>query len=161
MDAQKRAELIEEYGRGYDNLLACLEEIPQEIWQFKPEPAEWSVHEIIIHLADSETNSALRARMLITQPGGSLMAYDQGLWAETLNYHSQNWELALEGLKWARETTCDLIKGLPEATWEHAVKHPEFEQPYTFDLWLEIYAAHIPGHIEQIKNNHEIWQDKQ
>ncbi|WP_345319967.1 hypothetical protein [Candidatus Villigracilis proximus] len=35
------------------------------------------VHEIIIHIADSETNAAARARKLIVEPGGMLMGYDQ------------------------------------------------------------------------------------
>jgi len=45
--------------------------------------AEWSVHEIIIHLADSETNAALRARKLAIEPNGMIMAHDQDYWQET------------------------------------------------------------------------------
>jgi hypothetical protein len=41
------------------------------------------------------------------------------------------------------------------------VIHPEHETPYTFDDWLDIYSAHIPGHIEQIMNNYRIWKDTQ
>ena len=41
------------------------------------------------------------------------------------------------------------------------VKHPEYDEPYTFEKWLNIYSAHIPGHIEQIKNNYKIWRDQQ
>jgi hypothetical protein len=161
MDKHKREQLIEEYGRGYDNLMACLDEIPQEMRQFKSEPKEWSVHEILVHLADSETNSALRARLLISQPGKTVMAYDQDLWAIDQDYHSQSWQDALTGLKWARTTTYALVKKQPEEVWSHAVVHPEFDTPYTLERWLEIYAAHVPGHIEQIKNNYKIWQERQ
>lgn len=81
MDKNERQKLIEEYGEGYQKLLACLDEIPKEIWQFKPAPEEWSVHEIIVHLADSESNSALRARRLIVEPNQPVMGYDPDLWA--------------------------------------------------------------------------------
>lgn len=161
MDKLERTNLIEQYGRGYQELLDCLDEIPKEMWQFKPEPKEWSVHEIIVHLADSETNSALRARLLISQPGKTIMAYDQDLWAIDQDYHSQSWQDALAGLKWSRTTTHALVRDLPEETWAHTVTHPEFEEPYSLELWLQIYAAHIPGHIEQIRNNHKIWQTRQ
>ena len=84
MNKQERNEKIELYGRGYDLLKATLAESPAEAWKFKPEPTEWSVHEIIIHFADSESNAALRARKLIVEPGGTLMGYDQDKWANEL-----------------------------------------------------------------------------
>ena len=121
--------------------------------KFKPEPKEWSVHEIIIHIADSETNSALRARKLIVEPGGTLMGYDQDKWATELNYHEHNLEDALEATRIARKTTYELLKRQPEEVFTHWIKHPEIEGEYTFDKWVDIYSRHIPGHIEQIKKN--------
>ena len=58
MDPKIRDENIELYGRGFDLLMAALAEVPQEAMNFKPEPKEWSVHEILIHLADSEAIAA-------------------------------------------------------------------------------------------------------
>jgi hypothetical protein len=141
------------YGRGYDLLTQTLKDIPREIWTFKPEPKEWSVHEVIIHIADSESNAALRARKLIVEPGGAIMAYDQALWADVLNYHEHSIEDALEVTRLARKTTYELLKEQPDEVFSHSVTHPEYEAPYTFEKWLEIYPAHIPGHIEQIKEN--------
>ena len=158
MDKAERSQLIEEYGQGYAKLVACLDEIPAEMWLYKPAPQEWSVHEILIHLADSETNSYLRARRLVAEPGQSLMAYDQDVWANTLDYHSQSWEDALAVLKGVRKMTYDFIKTLPDNVWDNAVVHPEYEQPYTISMWLEIYTAHIPGHIQQIRDNYKHWQ---
>ena len=62
MNQQERNEKIELYGRGYDLLTAALADIPRQAWLFKPDPKEWSVYEVLIHLADSESNAALRAR---------------------------------------------------------------------------------------------------
>ena len=67
MDKAERKALIEKYGRAYGDFIAGLKEIPKEMWQFKPAPKEWSVHEVIVHLADSETNSYLRARRMIAE----------------------------------------------------------------------------------------------
>lgn len=161
MNAAERNEKIELYGNGFNMLVAVLKDIPREMWQFKPEPNEWSIHEVIIHLADSETNAALRARMLIVEPGGTLMGYDQDAWANTLNYHEQDLQDALEILHFARKTTYELLKKQPDEVFEHIVIHPEYKEPYTFDNWLDIYSAHIPGHIEQIMNNYKIWKDTQ
>ncbi|MBI3159592.1 MAG: DinB family protein [Chloroflexi bacterium] len=160
MDKQERDALIEEYGAGYRKLKACLDSLPREMWQFKPASTEWSVHEIIVHLADSESNSALRARRLIVEPGQSVMAYDQDVWANGLNYHDQNWEDALETVRLVRKSTYELLKMQPDEVWTHAAVHPEFSDPYTFERWLKIYAAHIPGHIDQMRGNEKVWKEQ-
>ena len=161
MNTEVRNEKIELYGKGYEMLLQTLKDIPREMWKFKPEPKEWSIHEVLIHLADSESNGALRARKLIVEPGGTLMGYDQDKWAIALDYHDQNYEDTLEIVRLVRKTTYELLKKQPDEVFEHSVKHPEYEEPYTFEQWLHIYPEHIPGHIEQIKNNYRIWRDQQ
>jgi hypothetical protein len=153
MTTDERNEKLELYGRGFDLLMAALAEVPREAMKFKPEPKEWSVHEIVIHLADSESNSALRARKLIVEPGGTLMGYDQDQWAIQLNYHEQSVDDALEVLRLARKTTYELLKRQSDKVFTHSIVHPEMNEPYTFDKWLNIYSHHIPGHIEQIKGN--------
>ncbi len=160
MDAQERAAKIELYGKGYDLLIEALNDIPREMWTFRPEPKEWSVHEVLVHLADSESNAALRARKLIVEPGGTLMGYDQDKWAVELDYHDQSYEDALETVRLVRKTTYALLKKQPEEVFEHSVKHAEYDEPYTFEQWLNIYSAHIPGHIEQIRNNYKTWRDR-
>ena len=159
MHAKERNEKLELYGRGYDLLKAALAQVPAEAMLFKPEPKEWSVHEVIIHIADSETNAALRARKLIVEPGGTLMGYDQDKWAVELNYHEHDLEDALEATRIARKTTYRLLKTVSEEIFNtHWIKHPEMEGQYTFDKWIDIYSRHIPGHIEQIQNNVALWK---
>jgi len=161
MNSTERNEKIELYGKGFDMLVHVLQDVPSEIWQIKPAPNEWSIHEVIVHLADSESNAALRARMLIVEPGGTVMGYDQDQWVDTLNYHEHDLEDALEVVRLARKTTYALLKKQPDEIFEHIVMHPEYNKPYTFENWLNIYSAHIPGHIEQIMNNYKIWRDQQ
>ena len=115
---------------------------------------------MLVHLADSESNAALRARKLIVEPGGTLMGYDQDKWTVELNYHDQSYEDSLEIVKLVRKTTYELLKKQPDKVFNHWVKHPEYEEPYTFDDWINIYSAHIPGHIEQIRNNYKTWRDR-
>jgi hypothetical protein len=161
MNKQEREEKIELYGRGYELLVETLKDVPRQAWLFKPEPKEWSIYEVLIHLADSESNGALRARKLIVEPGGTLMGYDQDTWAQELDYHEQSYEDALELVRLVRKSTYQLLKKQPDEVFAHSVKHPEYEEPYTFEQWIDIYSAHIPGHIEQIRNNYQLWRDTQ
>jgi len=159
MDAHERESKIDLYGKGYDLLIETLKDIPREMWKFKPEPQEWSVHEVLVHLADSESNAALRARKLIVEPRGTLMGYNQDKWTVELDYHEQSYEDSLEIVRLVRKTTYELLKKQPSDVFDHWVRHPEYEEPYTFENWLNIYSAHIPGHIDQIRNNYKIWRD--
>jgi hypothetical protein len=88
------------------------------------------------------------------------MGYDQDKWANELDYHDQSYEDALEIVRLVRKTTYELLKKQPEEVFEHWVKHPEYEEPYTFEQWIDIYSAHIPDHVEQIRNNYKIWRDR-
>jgi len=160
MDAVERGMKIEEYGRGYDELATALASIPREAWSFKPSTEDWSVHEIIVHMGDSESMAALRIRKLIVEPGTTLMAYEEARWAAALDYQGQNADDSLLIVKLARQTTYRLLKSLPAAVFSQSVTHPESQDPYTFDTWLGIYARHIPNHVEQMKKAYEAWKKK-
>ena len=160
MDKSERNQLIEIYKTSFSEFETALDKIPQEMWTFKPEPKEWSVHEIIVHLADSETNSYIRARRLIADPGEMLMAYDQDHWAIALDYHSQDWQIALETSRLVRQSSYELIKDLPENVWAHSAKHPEHDENFQFEQWLRIYAKPPLAHRDQVLANHSIWKNQ-
>lgn len=161
MDKAERKELIESYGRAFDDFVAALNVIPKEAWQFKPAPKEWSVHQVIVHLADSETNAYVRARRIAAEPSGTLMAYDQDVWAEKLDYHAANTDDALELTRLVRKLTYELLIRLPDEVWEHTAVHAEYKEPYTFEKWLRIYTNHPRNHAEQISENYRLWKEQQ
>src|SRR5512146_1522320 len=113
MDQSERNQKIEAYGRGYDLLSAELAKTSREAWDFKPSSEDWSVHEILVHMADSESMAALRVRKLIVEPGSTLMGYDEAKWADALAYQKQDTEDALQIIRIARQTTYRLLKTLP------------------------------------------------
>src|ERR1700690_556879 len=122
MNQDERNQKVEEYGRGFDLFNATLNQIPHEAWEFKPAPNEWSIHETIIHMADSESMGALRARKLIAEPGSTLMPYGDAIWARELNYELQSVDEALEFFRLARLTTYHLIKTVPERVFANSVE---------------------------------------
>lgn len=158
MNAEERNEKIELYGRGYDLLMAALDKVPQEAMHFKPEQKEWSLHEVIIHLADSESIAAQQARMIVAEPGKAVMAYDPDAWADNLHYHDANADEALELLKLARAFTYRWLKSLPDDAFSLSAEYPGDKEPYKLDDLVSIYAGHIPDHIEQIENNVKLWE---
>ena len=157
MTHTERLAKIESYGSAHDLLVEALRRFPREMWKFKPAPDRWSVHEIVVHIADSEANSYVRCRRFIAEPGQAAMPYDQDVWTSKLRYHEQSTDDYLELFKWLRKASYDLIKTLPEPAWQAKLTHPEHND-YSFDRWLDIYERHIPGHIAQMQKNYEAWK---
>jgi hypothetical protein len=154
---ERRRAMIESYGAAYDELVAALDTFPREMWQFKPAPHEWSVHEQIVHLADSEANSYVRVRHGIAEPTSRVAGYDQDVWAVALAYHDQSTEDALELFKWLRRMSYNLIRTLPDEIWTNTIEHPE-NGTMSLDDWLVIYEAHVRGHITQMQGVYEAWR---
>ena len=154
--AELRARKIESYGNAHGVLVDALNRFPQEMWRFKDDHGSWNIHEIVIHIADSEANSYIRCRRIIAEPDVPLSPYDENQWADSLRYHEQSTEDALELFRWLRRKSYLLVKSLPEAFWSNTAYHPE-NGNMTLDDWLDVYERHVPEHIQQMSENYEAW----
>jgi hypothetical protein len=99
MNANARAQTIRSYGNAHALLVEALQQFPHTMWHFKPAPDQWSIHEILIHITDSEANGYIRCRRCIAEPGQTVMAYNEHQWATVLHYESQPVEEALDLFK--------------------------------------------------------------
>ncbi len=146
---ERRAK-IASYGRSYNDLIEALKEAPPEMWKYKPTPKDWSVHEILIHLGDSEANSIMRFRKPVAEPGSTLMVYNQDGFANTLHYHNLSTDNALALLKGVRTSNLELLQTLPDAVFANTAEHPA-NGTMSLDDILVMYEAHLVGHIRQIR----------
>ena len=153
--AERHAKIVA-YGEAYDLLSGALKQFPKDMWQYKPGPDRWSIHEIIVHLADSEANSYIRCRRFIAERGSRVMGYDENRWGNSLNYHGQKPEDALELFRLLRRMSYFLIKDLPDAVWSHTVDHSE-NGIMSMDDWLGIYTDHVAQHLQQMRATHAAW----
>jgi len=157
MDRVERARKIEVYGNAYQELVEGLKEFPREMWGYRSTVDPWTIHEIVVHITDSEANSFVRGRRFIAEPGRDVMAYDENGWATALDYMSQSPDDAVELFRWLRGNTYKLIKTLPESAWSNTVYHPE-NGTMTMDDWLDVYEAHVRDHLEQMRRIYEEWK---
>ncbi len=158
MTNPERQKKIDAYGQAYDLLKKAMDRFPKESWYYRPGPDRWTIHEIIIHITDSEANSYVRCRRFIAEPGKDLMAYDENQWATDLNYAEQNTEVSLELFRWLRKSSFDLIQTVPEDVWSHEAYHPE-NGTMTMDDWLDTYESHVRDHVAQMEDVYQHWKD--
>lgn len=150
MQPEKKRELIEQYAAGVGEVEAALDGFAPEMLTAKLLPGKWSAAEIVHHLADSETNSALRLRKLLTEEFPVIYGYDQELYAARLRYNERETAPALAAFRAARETSLQIIGQMTETDWQRRGWHSE-SGLYTVENWLEIYAAHGRNHALQIE----------
>lgn len=160
MDSMERQQRIESYGRAHKLLTAALKELPREMWTYRAPHDPWCIHEIFVHIADSEANSFVRARRGIAEPGSTVIAYDESGWAKALHYTEQSVEDAVELFRWLRGNTFKLICDLPAEMWAQTIVHPE-NGVMTLDDWLVTYDNHVPEHVAQMRRIYEAWKSEQ
>lgn len=157
MTPEERRALIAQYKAGYEEVSRSLEGFPEAALSSHPLPGKWSAREIVQHLADSEMNSAVRLRKLLTEESPQIQGYDQEDYAARLRYNERDIAPALDALRGARATTAQLLDAMADGDWAREGTHTESGR-YTAEDWLRIYAAHAHGHAAQIRRLREALQ---
>jgi uncharacterized damage-inducible protein DinB len=157
LSPSERQTLIEQYARGPERIRAALAKVPEEARRWRPGSGKWSVHEVVVHCADSETNAAMRLRYLLAEKEPLVVAYDQEEWARRFDYHAQPLDLSLAACEAARGRTVPLLRTMNETDWAKEGRHTESGR-YTAEEWLRIYAEHLEKHAGQIERNLAAWK---
>lgn len=154
MTSEEREVLIAQYKAGYDEVVAGLRNFPSDQQTAHPIPGKWSAREIVHHLADSETASAIRLRKLLTEDNPVIQGYDQDEYAVRLKYNERDTAAALEAFHAARANTAQILDRLSDTDWSRTGTHTE-SGSYSVEDWLRIYAAHAHNHAAQIRRLQE------
>ena len=115
-----------------------------------PVPGEWSIHEVVIHLGDSETFGFERLRKTIAEEKPALQVYDEDAWARNLSYQRQERHYALALFSAQRRSTAALLRMLPLEAWQRTAIHPERGEITLYDIFI-IYLEHGEIHLAQIE----------
>ncbi len=158
MSAADREPFFQRYEQGPSLLRAALNRAPEDMRKWKPSPEKWSVHEIVVHCADSETNSAMRIRYLVGEASPTIAGYDQDRWASVMKYDALPLALSMTQIEATRAWTAAFIRSLPDEAWTRKGRHTEYAEPYTAMQWLQIYAEHLEIHARQIARTVDSWK---
>ena len=159
MSPAERRDLIARYADGPERLREALAEVPEEMMQWRPAPGKWSVHEVVVHCADSEANAHGRIRTLIAEKDPVIQGYDQDEWARRFDYHARPMGTALVTVEAVRANTVPILEALTEADWKKQGRHTE-SGAYGAEDWLRSYGTHLEVHAAQIRRNIEAWKKR-
>jgi uncharacterized damage-inducible protein DinB len=115
----------------------------------RPRPDQWSVGEILAHLAEDEIATAWRYRQMVEHSGIDLAGFDQDMWARIGDYRSRAPQDSLELLRLLRLANLQFLEQLTPEQWECHGIHAERGRISVRDLANHM-AGHDANHIEQI-----------
>jgi hypothetical protein len=150
VDTEERAALIRQYRDGHRAVVDAFGGVSEEELD-RSASDEWTPRMIAHHLADSEMMSAIRLRRLIAEDSPVIHGYDEVAFARALT-SDRPIQPSLEAMRWARESTAQILERLTDADWRRVGTHSE-SGPYSVEGWLEIYAKHGHDHAEQIQRS--------
>src|SRR5215475_11957507 len=116
----------------------------------RPEPAKWSIAEIIAHLADAEVVASWRMRSIIGENGITIQPFDQDQWASVFSYRNRDTKRSLEVFRVLRENNLAMLKEIAPEVWDNYGMHLERGKESIAHL-ARMFAGHDTNHILQIE----------
>ncbi len=143
-------QLTNSYANGYNLVSQAISGLSEETILYKSAPDSWSIHEIIIHLADHEIVSNHRMKQVLAETEPHFPAYDQDLWANNAFYAKLDYKQHLASFKLLRENLAELLENMTEDVLGRIGIHSEAGK-LTFQQLLQSNIKHVNTHIQQIE----------
>ncbi len=110
----------------------------------------WTVRQIVHHLADSHVNSYVRFKWALTEDRPTIKAYDEGSWAALADSRCGDVAVPLALLEALHGRWVQLLRLMSEEQFARSFIHPETGQAVSLNAALCYYAWHGRHHTGQI-----------
>ena len=150
--ATDRTSLIDAYERGADLPAQSLRGLtPDELQRHPPENAgpevgKWSIHQVIVHLADAEFALADRVKRIIAEDNPVLLAWDENRFAQRLAYDKQSASDAATLIALTRKQLARVLRTLPADAFDRTGRHSERGPQSAADV-LTMAVSHLERHL--------------
>ncbi len=112
---------------------------------------QWTVRQIVHHLADSHANAFIRCRLALTEDAPTIKPYDETRWAELADTRAANVGWSLDLLEALHARWVYLLRSLSDADFAREYVHPQYGKRFTLGELLGLYAHHGQHHTAQIE----------
>jgi hypothetical protein len=151
----------ENYGpRRRDELIAVLEAAPGALRdavaglsddQLDTRYRNWTIRQIVHHLADSHVNSYVRFKWALTEERPTIKPYDDGRWAALEDSRAGDVGAPLALLAGLHARWVQLLRAMTEGQFARSFFHPETGQTVGLSAALCYYAWHGRHHTAQVR----------
>jgi len=149
----RRAEFIAEIDRQPATVRSAVAGLSNE--QLDAKYRNWTVRQIVHHLADSHANAYVRFRVALTEENPTIKPYDETRWSELPDARTHDVEVSLKMLEALHARWVALLHAMGDADFARTYYHPEHQKTFRLSEVLGMYAHHGRHHAGQLA-----WQRK-
>jgi uncharacterized damage-inducible protein DinB len=148
-------QLIQRYAAEADDLEKSIAGLlPEDLLAF-PVSGTWSIQQIVIHVCDSDLIAADRMKRMIAEDNPLLIGYDESKFAARLHYEAQDPQLACDVFAKNRQLTAQILRQLPDETFERTGIHNE-RGKVTLEEYLKSIIWHLQHHLKFIREKRQL-----
>jgi hypothetical protein len=111
----------------------------------------WTIRQIVHHVADSHVNSYVRFKWALTEERPTIKAYDEGRWAALEDARTGDVGAPLALLEGLHARWVQLLRSMTGEQFERSFIHPENGESVCLSAALCYYAWHCRHHTAQIQ----------
>lgn len=110
----------------------------------------WTIRQIVHHLADSHVNAYVRFKLALTEERPTIKPYDEERWVALEDSRSGSITATLALLEGLHASWVQLLRGLTAEQFVRTYFHPEMSEDVPLFRALSSYAWHSRHHTGQI-----------
>ena len=149
LDSATKAELIAKLADVPNRVRRGVENMGNE--QLDTTCRNWTVRQIVHHLADSHINCYVRFKWALTEPTPTIKSYQEGDWSELLDAQTLPVESSLRILEGVHLRWAKMIELLSDEQLDSKFFHPESQSHVRLLDALPHYVWHADHHLAQIE----------
>lgn len=148
--------LLEEYRRGSVLFREAYRDVPNESLHRTPQDGSWTLHQIAIHLMDSDIVGGVRMKRVASMAKPLLIGFDETAMSQLPGSENIPIELAIELFEMNRRATLFVLEKLPVEAFERCGIHNESGKLTLRDL-LEKFVKHLQHHLEFVESKKHLF----
>lgn len=113
-------------------------------------PGQWSMAQVVSHLADVEMAWGVRIRQILTMDAYTMDGFDQADWAARLPYNAWNAAESMSLFTLQRERSLSIWRSLSEADWQREARHTHRPGGESLRSIAQLIAGHDLRHDAQL-----------
>lgn len=155
MSVQRRR-VLESFGNAPVMLGAALRRFPRKMWLYRDRSGGPSIHEIVWHIAESETVEYVHCRRFIVEPDFSTLEIASSRWISNAENFYRDVKEGLGIFRVLRRAAYRFLKVLPENAWTNMAELPILGR-LSLERWIEIRESYVPEQILRMERIHSAW----
>ncbi len=147
--------LIDRLESSAQDLLSYLGKFSEHELLETPSPSEWSIHQVMAHLRDTEVQVFLfRSKKILSEDDPSVPNFDQDAWHREHYKATEPLKKMIDEFAIARRKQVAILRKTTDKAWSRTARHPEYGT-ISLDWLVNHHVNHTLEHLSQIGSKYE------